>query len=71
MRENCYRCFRAKSVCFCNEINPISTRSNFFILMHPKEARKERVGTGRLAHLALKSSEIMIDQTFNKASKML
>jgi len=33
--------------------------------MHPKEARKERVGTGRLAHLAMTNSEIVIDKTFD------
>ena len=33
--------------------------------MHPKEARKIRNGTGRLSHLALKNSEILIGVDFS------
>lgn len=34
--------------------------------MHPKEAKKTRNGTGRLAHLALKNSEIIIGVDFSE-----
>jgi DTW domain-containing protein YfiP len=34
--------------------------------MHPKEARKKRITTGRLAHLLLKNSEIIVDQCFDQ-----
>lgn len=33
------------------------------VLMHPKEAVKQKKGTGRLTHLALMDSEIIVDTT--------
>lgn len=33
--------------------------------MHPKEARKERVGTGRLSHLSLLNSQIIVGENFD------
>ena len=43
------------------------------ILMHTREARKQRTGTGRLAHLYLKNSQIIegIDFTENSIVKNL
>ncbi len=34
--------------------------------MHPKEAKKQPLGTGRITHKALTNSEIIIDQTFDQ-----
>jgi DTW domain-containing protein YfiP len=34
--------------------------------MHPKEAKKERTGTGRLTHLSLKNSRIVIGENFDQ-----
>ncbi len=33
--------------------------------MHPREAYRQRTGTGRLASLSLRNSEIVIDRTFD------
>lgn len=55
----CLRCFRPQSACFCGDIQAIRTHTRFVILMHPKEARKVKLGTGRLTHLCLKNSEIL------------
>lgn len=38
--------------------------------MHPKEAFKQRTGTGRLAHLTLKDSEILIGIDFTKNKRL-
>jgi len=38
--------------------------------MHPKEARKTRNGTGRLAHLALENSEIVPGIDFSKSPRI-
>lgn len=38
--------------------------------MHPKEARKERVGTGRVSHLALKNSRIIVGEKFDEHSQV-
>ena len=65
-RENCPKCVRPLSHCLCPYIQPFETRTRFVILMHPKEARKTRNGTGRLAHLALKNSELVTGVDFSE-----
>lgn len=57
-RETCYRCFWPKPLCWCASITPMETRTRFVFLMHPKEFKQEKAGTGRLTHLCLKQSEI-------------
>lgn len=41
------------------------TRTKFVILMHPKEFKKTKNGTGRLTHLSLPNSELYIDIDFS------
>ena len=60
MAEKCYHCFRPKETCYCKDILPFDTEIHFVFLMHPKEAYKQKTGTGRLASLSLKNSEILI-----------
>jgi DTW domain-containing protein YfiP len=64
-RETCYRCFWPKSLCWCSSITPISTRTKFVFLMHPKEFKQEKAGTGRLTHLCLTGSEIHMGIAFD------
>jgi len=45
------------------------TKTSFVILMHPREAKKERTGTGRLAHLCLEQSRIQVGIDFLAASE--
>ena len=65
-REMCFRCFRAQKSCFCQSIKPFSTNAHFVILMHPKEARKGRNGTGRLAELCLENARIEVGIDFTQ-----
>ena len=67
-REKCYKCMRVASSCICKHTNPIYTNTRFVILMHPKEHRKEKNGTGRMTNLQLENSEIIVgvDFTNNK-----
>lgn len=67
-REQCYTCNRAMSACICDFCTAISTKTRFVILMHPKEYRKEKNGTGRMTNLQLENSEIIVgvDFTNNK-----
>ncbi len=53
------RCRRAKEACLCPTTPPMETRSRIVLLMHPKEDRRERTGTGRLACLNLAKAEII------------
>ena len=68
MREVCYKCFRPLSSCYCKYVKKVDCGVKFIFLMHPKEAKKQKTGTGRLAHLCLPESEIFvgIDFTNNK-----
>lgn len=68
--NRCYRCFRSKKICFCDELISFPTNTTFRILMHPKEAFKERVGTGRLTNICLKNCEIIIDKDFTNNAEL-
>ncbi|MBI5381984.1 MAG: DTW domain-containing protein [Opitutae bacterium] len=57
-REMCYRCHWPKALCWCASLQPMATRTRFVFLMHPKEYRYEKAGTGRLTHLCLAGSEL-------------
>lgn len=63
-RATCYHCYRPKNLCLCTSVNPIATNTKFVILMHPKEFKKTKNGTGRLTHLSLPNSQIYIDVDF-------
>ena len=69
-RQVCYRCFRPTKNCLCSDINAFNTHTRFVILMHPKEARKVRLGTGRLTHLCLKNSEILTGVDFTEDQRI-
>ncbi len=58
-RDFCFTCRRPKKTCLCSLISPVKTNTHFVLLMHPKESRKQRLGTGRLTHLFLKNSRII------------
>lgn len=49
----------------CYHVRPIQTRTKFVILMHPKEFRKVKNGTGHLTHLSLPNSEIHVGIDFS------
>ncbi len=59
---------RPSSTCICKYISPFQTKTRFIILMHPKEYKKEKNGTGRMTKLQLENSEIIVgvDFTNNK-----
>lgn len=50
----------------CPHVKPIETRTKFVILMHPKEFKKIKNGTGHLTHLSLPNSELFIDIDFSE-----
>jgi len=70
LREYCVKCMRPVQVCQCSSIKPFQTDAQFLILMHPKEAKKEKNGTGRLAHLHLKNSAILEGTDFSENNSL-
>ena len=43
----------------------METRTRFVFLMSPKEFKQEKAGTGRLTHLCLPNSELLMGQNFD------
>ena len=68
--SRCMKCFRPVKTCYCKYIEPFDSGVKFVFLMHPKEAFKQRTGTGRLAHLTLKNSELIIGVDFTENERL-
>ena len=69
-RINCYKCMRPSSTCICTHISPIKTQTRFIILMHPKEYKKEKNGTGHMTKLQLENSEIIVGVDFTNNNRV-
>ncbi len=69
-RKMCYKCNRPKNSCLCILIKPITTKTKFITLMHPKEFRKTKNNTGRLTHMSLKNSELFVGIDFSNHKKV-
>lgn len=65
-RVMCYRCFWPQPLCWCGSIRPMESRTHFVFLMHPKEFKQEKAGTGRLTHLCLRNSVIHMGVEFDQ-----
>ena len=70
-REICYKCYRPKTSCICEHlINPISTNTKFVILMHPKEFRKTKNGTGHMTNNSLENCELYVGIDFTNHKRV-
>ncbi|WP_339726729.1 tRNA-uridine aminocarboxypropyltransferase [Maribacter stanieri] len=69
-RIKCYKCMRPSSTCICKHISPFKTKARFIILMHPKEYKKEKNGTGHMTKLQLKNSEIIVGVNFTNNNRV-
>lgn len=63
-RPTCLRCRRPTAFCWCRLIEPVDTRTRLVFLQHQRESRV-RIGTARIAHLALPNSEFHVGTTFS------
>ncbi len=64
-RKRCYRCYRPQSSCMCRYITKMQTKTKFVILMHAKEFKKIKNGTGHFSHLSLENSELFVGIDFS------
>ncbi|WP_279629389.1 tRNA-uridine aminocarboxypropyltransferase [Maribacter litoralis] len=69
-RIKCYTCMRPSTTCVCKHISPLKTKTRFIILMHPKEYKKERNGTGHMTQLQLENSEIIVGVDFSDNNRV-
>ncbi len=58
-RAVCPRCRRPRSVCYCEHLASIATRTRVVFLQHPRE-RDMAIGTARMASLCLPNSELHV-----------
>lgn len=70
MSERCYKCFKPASNCLCRFTKELDPSVKFLFLMHPKEAKRNRTGTGQLAHISLKGSEIIQGLDFSQNTRL-
>ncbi len=70
MSERCYKCYKPISNCLCKYTQEIDTGIKFVLLMHPKEFKKQRTGTGNIAHISLKNSEIIVGLDFSTNERL-
>ncbi len=68
--EFCFKCFRVKSLCLCHLIKPFDTKTHFVLLMHPMEAKKEKMGTGRITLATLKNSKLIVGIDFTNDAEV-
>lgn len=71
MSERCFKCFKPQNSCLCKYTKELDTKIKFVLLMHPKEAKRQRTGTGNLAHICLKDSEIIVGLDFSKNERLI
>ena len=69
-RSYCTDCQRPPPTCYCEWVSEVRTRTKFVILMHPDE-RRRRIATGRMSHLSLTNSELIIGEEFHDNPRVL
>lgn len=68
--EFCFKCHRIQAHCLCHLIKPFDTKIHIVILMHPMEAKKEKMGTGRISLACLRNSELIVGIDFSENAQV-
>jgi DTW domain-containing protein YfiP len=68
-REMCLDCRQPSFNCYCSVVEKIDPKVKFVILTHPIEVRR-RIATGRMSHLCLANSELIIGHNFTENKKV-
>jgi DTW domain-containing protein YfiP len=64
VRSLCLNCFQPEFGCYCSAIRAFDPNVKFVILIHPIEVRR-RIATGRMAHLCLENSHLVMGQDYS------
>ncbi|WP_374076011.1 tRNA-uridine aminocarboxypropyltransferase [Bdellovibrio bacteriovorus] len=63
-RELCTTCLQPGFGCYCSHVQRFDPLINFVVLIHPIEV-KRRIATGRMSHLCLKDSHLIMGQNYS------
>lgn len=69
LRMKCRKCLQPDFSCFCEWLKPVDPHIHFVILTHPVEFRR-RIATGRLSHLSLLNSTLLVGEDFSQNDKL-
>ncbi|WP_413289188.1 tRNA-uridine aminocarboxypropyltransferase [Bdellovibrio sp. HCB337] len=64
-RELCTQCIQPVFSCYCKHIQKFDSNIQFVVLIHPIEVRR-RIATGRMAHLCLENSHLIMGQDYSR-----
>ncbi len=68
-REMCLNCRQPHFNCYCSHIESFDPGVKYVILTHPIEVRR-RIATGRMSHLCLDQSELIVGHDYTRNSKV-
>ncbi|MBX2988357.1 MAG: DTW domain-containing protein [Bdellovibrionaceae bacterium] len=68
-RRLCTVCLQPDFSCYCGEIRKFDPGIKFVILNHPIEMRR-RIATGRMSHLCLEDSELIVGHDYSADPKV-
>jgi DTW domain-containing protein YfiP len=63
-RKTCPNCQRPLPVCYCSALVKVANTTRVLIIQHPLE-QKHPFNTGRMAHLCLSNSELIVAETLS------
>ncbi|MFT5974989.1 MAG: DTW domain-containing protein YfiP [Gammaproteobacteria bacterium] len=63
-RKTCPNCQRPLRVCYCSALVKVASTTKVLIIQHPLE-QKHPFNTGRMAHLCLSNSELIVAETLS------
>lgn len=66
-RPVCSHCLRAQRTCICQWVTPTAHEVEVVVLQHPLEVHQAK-GTGRLLHLSLAHSVLVVGEAFDNAT---
>lgn len=64
VRASCNTCRQSKFNCYCDHVHQFDPHMHFVILTHPIEVQR-RIATGRMSHLCLKNSHLIVGEDFS------
>lgn len=69
-RSLCDGCRQPDFSCYCAQLKPFDPGVEIIILIHPIEVKRRRIATGRMAHLSLTRSHLIMGIDFTRDERL-